>query len=110
MIVDIDTVKLYLKIREPWDEDDELIERLIAEVEDHIEMIQGRPFELDTSDEPIYPPGYESTAAYMVGWNLKNRHGLDSFSISDYSQKAHEMIQGYPKDLVYRIKRYVTVK
>ena len=110
MIVDVDTVKEYLKITALWSGDEELIERLISEVEAHIEMIQGRPFEVDASGDPIYPPGYESTAAYMVGWNLKNRHGLDSINIGDYSQKAHEMIQGYPKDLVYRIKRYVTVK
>ena len=110
MIVDVDAVKKYLKIPEPWSGDEELIERLISEVEAHIEMIQGRRFDEDSSGDPIYPAGYESTAAYMVGWNLKNRHGLDSINIGDYSQKAHEMVQGYPKDLVYRIKRYMTVK
>jgi hypothetical protein len=110
MIIDVDTVKLYLGITEEYLIHDELIERLIWEVEAHIEAIQNQPFELDSSDEPIYPAGYESTAAYMVGWNLKNRHGLKTLSIGDYSQTTQEMIQGYPVDLVTRIKRYAKVK
>lgn len=107
MITDAASVRSFLRIPDSFDPYDEVIERLIFEVETHIEQIQNKPFDRDDSDEPIYPDGYESTAIYMVGWNLKNRHGLANISIGDYSQGTQEMIQGYPKDLTYRIKRYV---
>lgn len=108
MITDTASVRQYLQLPEDFDPYDELIERLIYEVESHIEQIQGKPFDLDASEEPIYPSGYESTAIYMVGWNLKNRHGLKIINIGDYSQTTEDMVQGYPKDLTYRIKRYVS--
>jgi len=110
MITDAASVRAFLRIDDDFDQYDEVIERLIQEVEAHIEQIQGKPFETDASDEPVYPAGYESTAIYMVGWNLKNRHGLQNIRIGDYSQGTQEMIQGYPKDLTYRIKRYINVR
>ena len=117
MIVDLETVKLFLQITETTK--DELIEALIPQVEGEYEKIRGISFDVDSNDEIEYPEGSELIASQMVGYliqsgSIANMSDKKSESIGSYSYTKggteSDTINGYPKLIVGRIKRYYNPK
>ena len=90
---------------------DALISLYIPKVEADYLNIRGVEF-ATVNDVTAYPDGADITAALMIGYLLKAKHGLQSESIGSYSYSAEgtdKQIGGYPKSIVGTIKRYIGI-
>jgi hypothetical protein len=87
---------------------DSRISALIPEVEADYLKIRGKAFATDATDgRTVYPDGSKLTAARMVQFHLDGlTAGAKSESLGDYSADAEELLEGYPKSVVGRIRRY----
>lgn len=108
-----ENVKMYMGLTDSTN--DRLISFLIPRVEEDYLHIRNCPFDED-SDGIIYPDGAEMTAIQMVGFlmldvNRKSAGGISSESVGSYSYTKDNLthyINGYPKSIVGKIKRYVS--
>ena len=115
-IVDLETVKTFLQITD--DTKDDLIEKLIPQVEADFLLIRNREFEDDSNDDLVYPDNAELVASQMIGYMLTEQaqtgNYLSSERIRSYSYSANtgeaNFQLGYPKNIIKRIKRYVGVQ
>ena len=90
---------------------DALISLYIPKVEADYLNIRGTEF-ATVNDATVYPDGADVTAALMIGYLLKAKHGLQSESIGNYSysnESTDKQICGYPKSIVGTIKRYIGI-
>lgn len=112
MIVTLEQVKMFLQIT--GDAKDDLIEALIPEVEADYLLIRNREFDDDSNDDIEYPAGSALVAAQMIGFlmsdMMKSGGVVKSESIGSYSWTADDLVNGYPKAIVRRIKRYINAK
>lgn len=105
-IVVNDDVVTFLQL-EGTPEQMELIDLLIPEIEGDYKRIRNREFDLDDDSNIIYPDGSKLTSALMIGYILNKQYGIQSQSISKYSQTNEATVQGYPKSITDRIKKYI---
>lgn len=92
-----------------------LIDFLIPKVEEDYLHIRNNPFDED-SDGIIYPSGAELTAILMISFLMsetvrRNGGTMNSETIGSYSYTRDNLMQysdGYPKNIVGKIKRYVS--
>lgn len=111
----ITTVQQYRSIAGLRDDSqDERIAALIPLVEDDYLAIRGRAFDTGPDGETIYPPGAALTAAEMIGYRLATLDGgvgVSSETIGDWSvAMTGDLLCGYPRSTVQRIKRYARMK
>lgn len=106
-------VKLYMGLTD--NTNDRLINFLIPKVEEDYERIRNCPFDEDSNDI-IYPDGSELVAIQMIAFILSERSrvsGMQSEVIGSYSYTKDNLshyFEGYPKNIVGKIKRYVSIR
>lgn len=83
-----------------------LISILIPEIEGDYKRIQKKDFDTDDNGNIVYPEGSSLTAALMIGYILSKQYGIQSQTISKYSQTNEPTVQGYPKGITDRITKY----
>jgi len=112
------TVKEFLQITS--DTYNNMIDMFIPMVEKDFEIIQNRPFDIDSNDDTEYPDNAEYIVSQMIGYNLSN----SAFSSKAYGDKKSEsiggysytrnakddMLKGYPLSIVGKIQRFVNVQ
>lgn len=87
------------------------IEALIPLVEDDYLAIRGKDWDRAEDGSIIYPSGSKLTAAEMISYRLETLQGnvgYSSESIGDYSMTldTHDMLHGYPRHIITKIRRY----
>lgn len=91
-------------------EDDVQIGAIINAVESDFLRIRGKAFDTDDNDQVIYPEGSMMAAAEMVGYKLLTLRGNVGSSyemIGNYSiSLTTDLLCGYPRSTVQKIKRY----
>jgi hypothetical protein len=112
MITTLANVKLVLGIS--VDTYDTLIEALIPIVEEDYLAIRNKAFDLDDSEETVYPTGSEGVAIRMIGYqlNVQGQFGISSESLSRHSITYQQStgtgaMAMYPTMITAGIKRYV---
>ncbi|MBS3945332.1 MAG: phage head-tail connector protein [Melioribacter sp.] len=83
-----------------------LIKTLIPEIEGDYKRIRNRDFDVDENNNIQYPEGSKLTAALMIGYILSKQYGIQSQTISKYSQTNEVTVSGYPKGITDRISKY----
>jgi len=112
-IITLGQAKLLLSIPAEDTSRDDLIEELIRQVEADYERIRNKPFDTTGYGKPIYPKGAALTAAQMIQFHLNGmrRTGIAAQSLGDHSVTfTGELMEGYPKSIVGKIRRYVGFK
>ncbi len=93
---------------------DSRITALIPVVEDDFLAIRGKAFDTSEDSSIIYPEGSTMVACEMISFRLltlKGSVGVISESIGDYSVGfSSDMLLGYPRSTVQKIRRYARVK
>ena len=93
---------------------DARIRALIPVVEDDFLSIRGKAFDTAEDSTTVYPEGSTMVACEMIGFRLltlKGSVGVASESIGDYSVGfSSDMLLGYPRSTVQKIRRYARVK
>ncbi len=84
----------------------ELVDLIIPEIEGDYKRIQNKEFDVDGEGNIVYPEGSKLTAGLMIGYVLNKQYGIQSQSISKYSQSNEATVLGYPKSITDRIKKY----
>lgn len=118
-IVTLRTVKEILQITD--DTYNSLIDMFIPQVEADFQLIQGRDFDYDSNDDIEYPDNAELIAAQMIGFLIQTTKFTSgtytdktSESIGGYSytrgNSRSDFIFGYPRHIVGRIERFVSLK
>jgi len=112
MIVTRDRVKLFLQIT--GTAKDILIDSLIPVVEHDYLIIRNKEFDEDSNDVVDYPENSELVASQMIGYQMsatmKDGGMMKSERIGDYSYTtggSEDLTNGYPKNIVGRIERFV---
>lgn len=90
---------------------DSQIEALIPLVEDDYLSIRNRDWDRAEDGSIVYPDGSKLTAAEMITYRLSTLPGAvgySSESIGDYSMTldTHDMLHGYPRHIITKIRRY----
>ena len=108
MIITVDQFKAITGIQDPVL--DPQIAALIPVVEEDYLAIRNKPFDTDVDGLTVYPAGSLMTAAEMVSYKLATlggKVGATWEAIGGYSiSLTVDLVQGYPKGTVSRIKRY----
>lgn len=109
MIITIDEYKAMAGLKDS--SADSQIEALIPLVEDDYLAIRGRPWDRSEDGSIAYPAGSRLTAAEMLSYRLATLRGAVGYSaesIGDYSMglDTHDMLHGYPRHIVTKIRRY----
>ena len=93
---------------------DTRISALIPVVEDDFLSIRGKAFDTAKDGTTVYPKGSTMVACEMISFRLltlKGSVGVVSESIGDYSVGfSSDMLLGYPRSTVQKIRRYARVK
>nr|DAH13426.1 MAG TPA: PORTAL PROTEIN, 15 PROTEIN, HEAD PROTEIN, VIRAL INFECTION, TAILED.2A [Bacteriophage sp.] len=93
---------------------DARISALIPVVEDDFLSIRGKAFDTAEDGTTVYPEGSTMVACEMIGFRLltlKGSVGVVSETIGDYSVGfSNDMLLGYPRSIVQKIRRYARVK
>lgn len=93
---------------------DARIRALIPVVEDDFLSIRGKAFDTAEDGTTVYPEGSTMVACEMIGFRLltlKGSVGVVSEAIGDYSVGfSSDMLLGYPRSVVQKIRRYARVK
>ena len=93
---------------------DTRITSLIPVVEDDFLALRGKDFDTDASGNVVYPRGSVMVACEMISYRLstlKGSVGVASEAIGDYSVSfSSDMLLGYPRSTVQKIRRYARVK
>lgn len=86
----------------------------IARAESDYLEIRGVPFDVDESDDIVYPTGADSTAAEMVcylsGIGRYDGRGKSDESLSGRAATYDRKLHGYPVSIVGAIRRYQSAK
>ncbi|WP_320130255.1 hypothetical protein [uncultured Sphaerochaeta sp.] len=89
---------------------DAQINALILVVEDDYLSIRNKPFDTDANGDIIYPAGSKMAAAEMISYKiltLRGNVGSTYEMIGGYSiSLSADLIKGYPKSTVQKIRRY----
>jgi len=89
---------------------DAQINALILVVENDYLAIRNHPFDEDANGETIYPAGSKMAAAEMISYKmltLRGNVGSTYEMIGGYSiSLSADLIKGYPKSTVQKIRRY----
>jgi hypothetical protein len=105
MITTLDTVKAILGINDK----DVQITMLIQMVEEDYLSLRNKPFDTDENGGIVYPPGAELTAIEMIKYHLSGREaGAISETVSRRSVTYEQTLNGYPRSITKRIKRYLS--
>lgn len=106
-IVTLEQVKALLGIAD--NSKDAQISALIEPVEEHYLRIRNKPFETDEEGKTVYPEGAALTVAKMIQFHLNTdkRTGIAGQSLGDHSVTFKDTIQGYPREIVGGIRRFV---
>lgn len=114
-IVDISTVMKFLQITDYNKAD--IISALIPMVEADFLRIRNKAFDIDSSDEIEYPDNAELIASQMIAYHLTSNmraggamSGESIGSLSYTRVASADMLHGYPKSIVERIERYISIK
>lgn len=93
---------------------DTQINALISVIEDDYLAIRGKSFDVDDEMNTVYPEGSLGTAAEMISYKLltaKGNVGTTSETIGDYSVGfSTDLLNGYPRSTIQKIRRYARVK
>ena len=89
------------------DEEVSLINMLIPEIEGDYKRIRNKEFDIDLEGNSVYPEGSKLTAALMAGFILSKQYGIQSQTISKYSQSNETTALGYPKSITDRIQKFI---
>ena len=112
MIITLDEYKTITGISD--DSQNQKLMAIIALVEEDYLSIRGKPFDVDSNGNIVYPSGAKMTAAEMISYKLmtiKGNVGTESETIGDYTVGySSELLEGYPKSTVQKIKRYARFK
>ena len=106
-IVTLKEVKTLLGIAD--ESKDTQISALIEPVEGHYLRIRNKPFDTDEEGKTVYPEGAALTVAQMIQFHLNTgkRTGIAGQSLGDHSVTFKDAIQGYPREIVGGIRRFV---
>lgn len=112
MIITLDEYKTIAGISD--DSQNQKLMTIIALVEDDYLAIRGKSFDVDSNGDVVYPSGAKMTAAEMISYKLltaKGNVGTTSETIGDYSVGlSSDLLHGYPRSTVQKIRRYARVK
>lgn len=108
-ITTLDEAKTFLQIPEDDKSKDSIISALIEPVEADYLRIRNKPFDTDEEGNVIYPDGAGLVAALMISYHLNTgkRAGIASQSLGDHSVTFKDLVNGYPKEITGKIRRYV---
>ena len=112
MIISLEQYKAIAGITD--NSQDSRITALIDVVENDYLAIRGRAFDVDDNGDTVYPEGSMGTAAEMISYRLltaKGNVGVSSETIGDYSVGlSADLLKGYPRSTVQKIRRFARVK
>ncbi len=109
MIITLDEYKAITGLKDT--SKDSQIEALIPLVEDDYLAVRGKEWDKGSDGCIIYPAGSKLTAAEMVTYRLSTIPGAVGYaseSIGDYSMglDTHDMLHGYPRHIITKIRRF----
>ena len=109
MIITLDEYKAITGLKDT--SKDNQIEALIPLVEDDYLAVRGKEWDKSSDGSIIYPAGSKLTAAEMVTYRLSTLPGTVGYaseSIGDYSMglDTHDMLHGYPRHIITKIRRF----
>ncbi|MBQ3729708.1 MAG: hypothetical protein II903_09430 [Spirochaetales bacterium] len=112
MIISLEQYKAIAGITD--NSQDSRITALIDVVENDYLAIRGKAFDEDGEGNTVYPEGSLGTAAEMISYKLltsKGEIGVTSETIGDYSVGlSADLLKGYPRSTVQRIRRFARAK
>ena len=106
MIISLEKLKAILGIT--GEEQDTKLTALIELAESDYLAIRNRPFDI-VDGKTVYPDGAEATALEMIRYHLSDREaGVISETVSRRSVTYEQAMNGYPRPITKRIKRYLS--
>ena len=109
MIITLDEYKALTGINDT--SKDVQIEALIPLVEEDYRAIRNKEWDTGEDGSISYPAGSRLTAAEMITYRLSTipgSVGYASETVGDYSMSldTHDMLHGYPRHIITKIRRY----
>lgn len=109
MIITLDEYKAIAGLKDT--SKDSQIEALIPLIEDDYLRIRGKDWDRAEDGSITYPSGSKLTAAEMITYRLSTLPGAVGYaseSVGDYSMglDTHDMLHGYPRHIITKIRRF----